>query len=155
VSAARDDQLFAQKELGIQRPPRIRFSHVGEIASTPQFANAVAQQIRSIDPEVSCVIYTRHPKAQDLDSTLFVINFTVEGDDDPRRRWAPANSRIVSSAWDGRLSSVADINFLEHHVAEVAEADGHGAICPVTLNHGKNASCDIARCQRCFVPPHA
>lgn len=152
VSAARDDCLRAEVELGIQRLPRIRFSHVGEVASTPLFANAVAQQIHSIDPEVSCVIYTRHPRAQELDSEQFVVNFTLEGDDDPRSRWAPANSRIVSSAWDGRLSSIADINFLEHHVAEVAAADGIGVVCPVTLDHGKNTSCDVARCQMCFVP---
>ena len=153
VSAAREDCLLAERELGIRRLPRIRFSHVGEIAATPQFANAVAQEIRSIDPEISCVIYTRHPRARELDSKLFVINFTLEGDDDPRSRWAPASARIVSSAWDGRLSSIADINFLEHHVGEVAEADGSGVVCPVTLDHGRNASCDIARCQLCFVPP--
>jgi hypothetical protein len=153
VSAARADQLAAEKELGILRAPRIRFSHVGEIASTPQFANAVAQQVHSIDPEVSCVIYTRHPNARSLDSRLFVINFTLEGDEDPRSRWVPVNSRIVSSAWDGRVSSVADINFLEHHVAGVAQADGRGTICPVTLDHARNTSCDVARCQLCFVPP--
>jgi hypothetical protein len=153
VSAARSDQLAAKKELGILRAPRIRFSHVGEIASTPEFANALAQQVRSIDPEVSCVIYTRHPKARSLDSELFVVNFTLEGDEDPRRRWVPPNSRIVSSAWDGRLSSLADINFLEHHVAGVAQPAGRGAICPVTLDHARNSSCDVAQCQLCFVPP--
>ncbi|MBX7136157.1 MAG: hypothetical protein K1X67_26090 [Fimbriimonadaceae bacterium] len=153
VSAARSDQLAAQRELGILRAPRIRFSHVGEIASTPEFANAVALQVRSIDPEVACVIYTRHPKAQSLDSRMFVINFTLEGDDDPRRRWIPPTARIVSSAWNGQLSSLADINFLEHHVAGVAQATGRGAICPVTLDHARNSSCDVAQCQLCFVPP--
>jgi hypothetical protein len=153
VVAARRDQLTARKELGILRAPRIRFSHVGEIASTPEFANAIAKQVRSIDPEVSCVIYTRHPKAQRLDSGLFVINFTLEGDEDPRARWVPVQSRIVSSAWGGRLSTLAEINFLEHHVAGVARADGPGAICPVTLDHARNTSCDVARCQLCFVPP--
>jgi hypothetical protein len=153
VKAAREDQAAARKDLGFSRSPRIRFSHVGEMASTPQFTNDLARQVHSIDPEVACVIYTRHPMARFLDRSLFVMNFTLEGDDDPRRGWAPSGSRIVSSAWDGQVSALADINFLEHHTASTSKADGVGAICPVTADHERNTSCDIASCDLCFVPP--
>ncbi|MGP1665927.1 MAG: hypothetical protein ACTS5I_08480, partial [Rhodanobacter sp.] len=152
VLAARQDQETAQQS-GFHRQPRIRFSHVGEMAATPEFTNDLARNIHRIDDEVACVIYTRHPSARMLDPSLLVINFTLEGDGDVRRSWVPDDARIVASAWHGQLSSIAEINFLEHHVEKVERPTGSGAICPVTAGHESKPSCDSALCQLCFVPP--
>jgi len=151
VIAARLDRSNAQKG-GYERPARIRFSHVGEIAATPRFANALAQAVKKYDRSVSCVIYTRHPKAAELNPNLFVVNFTVEGPNDARRKFAPQTARLVSSAWDGVLIEDAEINFLEHHIGRIATAQGTGNICPVTASHQETPSCDSARCNRCFAP---
>jgi hypothetical protein len=152
VTSAREDQASAEHQ-GSSRPPRIRLSHVGEMAATPLFTNRLAQEIHSLDDEVVCVIYTRHPGARELDNKLMVINFTLEGDEDPRSAWVPPNSRIVASAWDGNLSSVAEVNFLEHHVEKVQIPLGLGNVCPVTVNHRETPSCDSARCDLCFSRP--
>jgi hypothetical protein len=151
VNAARKDQEAAA-QAGYRRAPRIRFSHVGEMAATPRFTNELARRVHLVDPEVACVIYTRHPRAKDLDGSSLIINFTLEGDHDPRASWAPPSARIVASAWDGHLSSIAEVNFLEHHVGEHQQPVGAGTVCPVTENHALTRSCDGARCQLCFVP---
>lgn len=151
ISAARREQA-ASRQIGFDRQPRIRFSHVGEMAATPEFTNDLAREIRRIDDEVACVIYSRHPSARLLDKSLLIVNFTLEGDADLRSAWVPENARVVASAWRGKLSSVAEINFLEHHVEKVERPLGLGAICPVTVDHEAKTSCDAARCQLCFVP---
>lgn len=151
VEAALIDQASALKG-GYNRLPRIRFSHVGEMAATPEFTNALAAEVKKRNPEVQCVIYTRHPKAKLLDTNLLVVNFTLEGAGDVRAKLAPAGSRIVNSAWDGDLNKSAEINFLEHHVEKSTIAKGAGSICPVTANLRKTPSCDSAFCQKCFVP---
>ena len=121
------------------------------MASTPTFTNAVAKAIKRVNSDVQCVIYTRHPTANELDPELLVINFTVEGDADPRLAMAPKGARLVGSAWDGALSEIAEINFLEHHVEKSSSALGVGFICPVTVEHARGGSCDGCRCQACFV----
>jgi len=64
-------------EPGWTRRPHIRFAHVGEMAAYPAFANAVGAQIRDLSGgKVMCVVYTRHPRARELDPDLWVINFT-------------------------------------------------------------------------------
>ena len=63
-----------------------------------------------------------------------------------------AGARIVNSAWDGEVYVGAEVNFLEHHVEKAAVSKGDGSICPVTANHKQTPSCDLARCQKCFVP---
>ena len=151
VEAALADQASALSE-GYNRLPRIRFSHVGEMASTPEFTNALAAEVKKRDPRVQCVIYTRHPKAKLLDSNLLVINFTLEGAGDVRQKFAPTGARIVNSSWDGEINEKADVNFLEHHVEKSAIGIGTGSICPVTANHKVTPSCDSALCQKCFVP---
>lgn len=153
VSAARQDQLDSYNSLGFDRAPRIRFSHVGEMAATPEFTNDLARQIRRIDPEIACTVYTRHPNAALLDAEALVVNFTLEGDEDPRRAWVPVGSRVVASAWDGKLVESAAVNFLEHHVEKVLKSCGSGFVCPVTADHGSISSCDGAHCQLCFTPP--
>jgi hypothetical protein len=153
VSAARQDKLESFSKLGFDRTPRIRFSHVGEMAATPEFTNDLAREIRRVDPEIACTIYTRHPNAALLDAKALVINFTLEGETDARRDWVPAGARVVASAWDGQLVASAAVNFLEHHVEKVRTSTGAGVICPVTADHGSITSCDGARCQLCFVPP--
>jgi hypothetical protein len=149
IEAARLDQLHAE-EVGFVRPARIRFSHVGEIAATPAFANAIAREVKRRDAAITCVIYTRHPRASELDPELFVVNFTLEGKDDTRQRFVPRGARIVSSAWNGELVAEASVNFLEHHVNRVALPTGTGNVCPVTADHAATPSCDAARCTRCF-----
>ena len=150
VKAAIVDHATALSE-GYNRFPRIRFSHVGEMAATPEFTNALALEIKKRDPRVQCVIYTRHPKAKLLDPNLLVVNFTLEGAGDVRAKLVPPGARIVNSAWDGDLNEAAEINFLEHHVEKSTSAQGSGSICPVTANHKKTPSCDSAHCQKCFV----
>jgi len=151
VEAALVDQASALLE-GYNRLPRIRFSHVGEMAATPEFTNALALEIKKRDPQVQCVIYTRHPKAKLLDTNLLVVNFTLEGAGDIREKFVPNGARIVNSAWDGDINEAAEINFLEHHVEKSTIAKGAGSICPVTANHKAAPSCDSALCQKCFVP---
>ena len=151
VEAALVDQASALME-GYNRLPRIRFSHVGEMAATPEFTNALALEIKNRAPKVQCVIYTRHPKAKLLDTKLLVVNFTLEGAGDIRQKFVPNGARIVNSAWDGDINDAAEINFLEHHVEKSTVAKGSGSICPVTANHKATPSCDSALCQKCFVP---
>lgn len=150
VEAALVDQASALTG-GYNRLPRIRFSHVGEMAATPEFTNALALEIKKRDPKVQCVIYTRHPRAKLLDTNLLVVNFTLEGAGDVREKFVPNGARIVNSAWDGDINEAAEINFLEHHVEKSMIAKGAGSICPVTANHKVTPSCDSALCQKCFV----
>ena len=67
-----------------------------------------------------------------------------------RLRYRPSWARLVSSAWDGRLNSNADVNFLEHHVEKHSAATGRGNICPVTKNPSLTPTCDLAKCEKCF-----
>jgi hypothetical protein len=137
---------------GYSRRPRIRFSHVGEMASAPNFTQALAKEVRRRAPEVACVIYTRHPSAKLLIGDELIVNFTVDGKDDSRVELKPRGARLVSSSWDGKLVEEAEINFLEHHVEKSSKPTGQGQCCPVTLNHHVTPSCDSARCEKCFVP---
>jgi hypothetical protein len=151
IRAAREDALLA-KRTGFNRMPRIRFSHVGEMTKTPTFANDLAKTIKSRDSEISCVIYTRHPDANKIDSSVFVVNFTVEGSSDKRIEFMPRGSRLVCSSWDGEIFDRAEVNFLEHHVDKFSTPTGYGGICPVTVDHKATPTCDSARCYKCFVP---
>jgi hypothetical protein len=139
---------------GWTRRPHIRFSHVGEITAFPQFANALARQVRQLSGgEVDCVVYTRHPHARDLDPELLVINFTLDKSSQARKSWAPPQARIVFSAFGGELSREADVNFLEHHRWIHVLPVGTGTVCPTTLPETKVRTCDAVRCDRCFKPP--
>ncbi len=138
---------------GFSRVPRIRFSHVGEMASTPNFANAVAIEVRRRAPDLHCVVYTRHPNAGRLSSDSFIVNFTLESDSDSRSRFIPPLARIVGSAWDGSFIRKAEINFLEHHVEKKSTDSLSRTACPVTVSEKKVESCDDAKCVRCFVRP--
>jgi hypothetical protein len=136
------------------RRPFIRLSHVGEIAAFPQFANALARQVRELSgSEVDCVIYTRHLRARDLDPELLIINFSLDKSSTAFRSWAPPGARIVFAAFGGELSSEAEVNFLEHHRWTRVLPVGSGTICPTTLPETKVHSCDAVRCNRCFQPP--
>jgi hypothetical protein len=136
------------------RAPYIRFSHVGEVAAFPTFANDLARQIhRASSGRVRSVVYTRHLFASRLDPELFVVNFTLDASSEGRRAWAPPFARIVHSAFGGRVSEGAEINFLEHHRWVHLPPVGRGNICPTTLPETITRTCDAVRCQRCFVPP--
>ena len=151
IEAALSDREQAMRD-GYTREPRIRFSHVGEMAATPDFTNSLAREIVYRNPDIACVIYTRHPSSNRLDPSVLRVNFTVEGEHDPRWSVAPSFARIVSSAWNGELTELAAVNFLEHHVERSAPAVGSGMACPVTLHHNTLRSCDDARCAACFLP---
>jgi hypothetical protein len=138
---------------GFKREPRIRFSHIGDMAATPQFTNALAGAIRHKEPRVACIVYTRHPRAAELDPELLRVNFTLDSANDVRRRSAPSFARLVSSAWDGQVTADVAINFLEHHVEKNVAAIGTGFVCPVTVHHSDTPTCDSARCDRCFRKP--
>lgn len=152
INAARSESKTSAHQ-GFERSPRIRFSHVGEMAATPQFANALAYEIGQRAPDVRCIVYTRHPSAHLFDPQLLIVNFTVDGHGDSRISFKPKRARLVSSSWDGKLLEGAEINFIEHHVEKSATPSGSGQSCPVTLNHDVTPSCDSARCEKCFVPP--
>jgi hypothetical protein len=133
------------------RDARIRFSHVGEIANFPEFANTFARQVKEIsDNNVSCVVYTRHPKVKYLDHSLYVVNFTLDRDSEDRRAWIPNTARIVFSAWDGVSNPDVDVNFLEHHRFSSHASTGDGKICPVTIPVNLVNTCDEAKCDLCF-----
>lgn len=137
---------------GFNREARIRFSHIGEMPSTPCFTNDLAREINSRNKAVACVIYTRHPNVTRLDPGLFRINVSLETLHDSRRDLAPPGVRFVSSAWDGKLDPNVTVNFLEHHVEKHSNPTGIGNVCPVTMNAGLVHSCDEACCDLCFGP---
>ena len=152
VSAAERFAAVAAAD-GFQRKPRIRFSHLGEYVSTPEFANNMARCIRELSSgKVQCVVYTRHPDAHLYDPNLFIVNFTLESPDDPRRRFLPAKARTTCSAWEGRLDSTVDVNFLEHHGRSHSSPIGKGQVCPVSDHSIQADTCDAAGCSLCFEP---
>ena len=154
TKAILDAEKESEKSL-FDRQPRIRFSHVGELAHYPDFANTFAKLVADLsNSTVACVIYTRHPNASRLDQSLFTINFTLDQDSPDRIKWAPKQSRIVYSAWNGESSPDAEINFLEHHRFSHANASGNGEICPVTVKQLNLDTCDSAKCDLCFRKPN-
>lgn len=142
---------------GYTRRPFIRFSHVGEIVFFPAFANALARLVKDESRNsVDCVVYTRHKNVQQLDPTLWIINFTLDPASMDRRSWIPSHSRTVFSAFGGVTSDIAEVNFLEHHRhIHMQRSSGEGRICPATKPETKVRTCDACRCNRCFVPPVA
>ena len=134
------------------RGARIRFSHVGEMVAFPQFTNSLGKQVREVsNGTVENVIYTRHPNAGKLDPDLFVVNFTLDESSEQRKQWVPRGARVVFSAFGGRVSQEAEINFLEHHRWKHFSPVGDGSICPTTLPEQSDRTCDGVRCDRCFV----
>jgi hypothetical protein len=139
---------------GFSRRPRIRLSHVGEIASIPEMANWLGHQIKARSSGgVDAIIYTRHPKAIDLDTNALVVNFTIESNHYSRKKYAPEGSRLVASSWGGAVLGIAEVNFLEHHGEAHSVRSGAGKICPVTLDHASTPTCDSAKCTICFRQP--
>lgn len=149
IRAARAEAEKAE----FDRQPRIRFSHVGEIAAFPCFANALAKLVRDESAgDVVCVVYTRHPKAGMLDPDLFVVLFSLDESSEDRRRFAPSTAWIVRSAFGGRVTDTVDVNFLEHHRWSHLEPSGAGKICPSTAPETKVRTCDACKCDFCFKP---
>lgn len=146
-----------QLPIGFSRRPYIRFSHVGEIAAYPHFANAVAETVKTISRgEVDCVVYTRHANAAQMDPLLWVVNFTLDPASEDRRGWAPPNARVVYSAFGGKISDIAAVNFLEHHRhAHLPVAEGNGNVCPATLPETRVRTCDACECKLCFETPQS
>lgn len=138
---------------GFERGPRIRFSHVGEIAAFPRFANDLAMLIRDeSDGEVASVVYTRHPNARLLDPQLFVVLFSLDESSEDRRKFIPPTAWMVRSAFGGKVTDSVDVNFLEHHRWEHIKPIGTGKVCPSTAPETKVRTCDACRCDFCFKP---
>lgn len=136
---------------GFSRRPRIRLSHVGELAALPEASNWLAQKIyERSNGEVDSIIYTRHPSASRLNTGSMIVNFTVESDLDKRRRFAPKGSHLVASSWGGHAYESVTVNFLEHHGRKNFRMTGDGRTCPVTVNHELTPTCDSAKCSLCF-----
>lgn len=149
VRAARTEALRA----GFDRQPRIRFSHVGEIAAFPQFANELAKLVRDESRgDVVSVIYTRHPNAKLLNPDLFVVLFSLDESSEDRRRFVPPTAWIVRSAFGGHVTDSVDVNFLEHHRWVHIKPVGTGKICPSTAPETKVRTCDACQCDFCFKP---
>lgn len=149
IRAARSDAERA----GFDRRPRIRFSHVGEIAAFPQFANGLAKLIRDESGgEVASVVYTRHPDARLLDPQLFVVLFSLDESSEDRRKFIPPTAWVVRSAFGGKVTNTVDVNFLEHHRWEHIKPVGTGKICPSTAPETKVRTCDACKCDFCFKP---
>lgn len=137
---------------GWSRNPRIRFSHVGEIAAYPDFSNELARMIKQLsDGRIVCVVYTRHPNVKKLDPSLWVINFTIDHSSKDRIDWIPPKAHMVYSAFDGEIDCSAYVNYLEHHRWSHCSQKGNGIVCPATLPGKIVRSCDALRCDRCFV----
>ncbi len=138
---------------GFTRRAFIRFSHVGEIVHTPKFANDIARMVQDLsEGDVDCVVYTRHKRAVELDSNLWIMNFTLDPVSEDRKSWAPTHSRIVYSAFGGKTSPIAEVNFLEHHRHGHLSQVGDGRACPATIPQATSRTCDGNKCNRCFVP---
>lgn len=138
---------------GFTRRAFIRFSHVGEIVQTPIFANDLARMVRDLSKgDVDCVVYTRHKRAAELESNLWILNFTLDPVSEDRKSWAPSEARIVYSAYGGKTSPIAEVNFLEHHRHGYLTQIGNGRTCPATLPQATSRTCDGNQCNRCFVP---
>ena len=136
---------------GYTRRPRIRLSHVGELAAYPEFTNWLSKQITTRSAgEVDSIIYTRHPNASKLDTQSMIVNFTVESNLDIRKKYAPIGSHLVASSWGGHAYESVSVNFLEHHGRTNFKMTGDGPICPVTVNHELTPTCDSAKCSKCF-----
>ncbi len=141
---------------GFERRAFIRFSHVGEIVYTPAFANDLARMVHELsEGDVDCVVYTRHKRVGELDPALWVLNFTLDPASEDRRSWIPDYARIVYSAFGGKTSPDAEVNFLEHHRHGHLAQVGDGRTCPATRPDAKDRTCDGNQCNRCFVPKFA
>ena len=146
---------IAEQEQAIsnfQRKPRIRFGHVGDGAAYPKFMNFLASRFNiRANGGIQSVIYTRHRLAKQLDTNLFVVNFTLDPVSEERIVFAPKRSRIVYSAFGGQTSKIAEINFLEHHRHEHFKQIGLGNVCPATKPSEVVRSCDALKCDKCFI----
>lgn len=150
INYAKNEANDAQLN-GFTRRPRIRLSHVGELAAKPEVTNWLAKQISERSSgEVDTIIYTRHPNASRLDTETMVVNFTVESDLDARKKYAPSGSHLVASSWGGHAYESVSVNFLEHHGRTNFRMTGDGLVCPVTVNHELTPTCDSAKCSICF-----
>lgn len=151
VLSAVKQSIRESDQSSFKRQPRIRFSHVGEIADFPDFANMFAKLVSELsNGQVQPVVYTRHPNANLLNTQLFVINFSLDNDSSDRKSWVPPGARVVYSAWNGEVSKDASVNFLEHHRFSHSNPSGEGYVCPVTRLELNVKTCDEARCDLCF-----
>jgi len=157
------------RESPFRRSPRIRFSHVGDIARYPRFANWVAGQcqlevalLKDNRAPLTCVTYTRHKKAKLLDPEKWQIVFSMDASSYPGRlNWIPKNAIHAWAAFDGiaQGAGVANVVFAEHHGARRLPARVQANcplrllpfICPSTLK-GNPHGCDNNRCDFCYRP---
>jgi hypothetical protein len=133
------------------RRPRIRFAHVGEFSAFPDYANYLALHVKELSHgSVDCIVYTRHPKAHRLDTSLFHVLFSLDQTSEDRRRFVPKGAKVVRSAFGGEISDTVDVNFLEHHRWSHAPPIGKGKVCPATTPKAADRTCDGCKCDFCF-----
>lgn len=159
---------------GFIRRPRIRFSHVGDIACYPRFANTVAHWCmqeawanpylfpKFADHRLHCVTYTRRAEAKELDPNFWKVLFTIDSSSTNRESWIPSFAKKAWSGFGGNVSCSAYVNFLEHHGMVRSKKVFYNGndilsgkakktfICPSTLMEHPHG-CDNNRCERCFV----
>lgn len=143
------DDAQKAKGWGYERRPRIRFSHVGDIAEYPLFANDTAKLIWDVSRgQVDIGVYTRHRNAYRLDPSLMTINFSTDPST-PSSALVPDRANLTYACFDGKTREDAHVNFAEHHGGKRIRPAGKGFVCPSTLP-GRPHGCDANRCDRCF-----
>lgn len=135
---------------GHNRLPRIRFSHVGDIAAYPDFANAVVDMVhheaRLQDcSRIICVTYTRRASASKLDPNLWRV--VISSDASSPGPTVPVGFPVYA-AFDGKGQS-GMLNFAEHHGASRVPVAGNLHVCPSTLPKHPH-SCDENKCSVCY-----
>lgn len=152
IVVARKESEDCYIQYKFKRRPRIRFSHIGDMVSNPNFANWIGRKVYELsDGSVDSIIYTRHKFTHKLDDKVFVINYSIDPGQSVPEIINTKKVRIVASSWGGEVSNKAEVNFLEHHDNGVhANPKGKGFICPVTMPQTKLDSCDQSRCTKCF-----
>ncbi|MDG2012339.1 MAG: hypothetical protein P8J33_02470 [Pirellulaceae bacterium] len=152
IELAKRDAKLAEREFGFKRRARIRLGHVGEVTAFPQFVNWLGRTITDhSEGTVDTIVYTRHPSVVELDTSIVVVNLTLDKVSQNRRRWVKPGVRVVWSAWDGELDADSEVNFLEHHDHDQhSSPSGEGPVCPVTIASTARRVCDEFRCTKCF-----
>lgn len=151
------------KATSFARQSRIRFSHVGDIAAYPAFANCIAWNVRHHatlegGAEVICVTYTRRREAAKLDPNLWRVVFSLDASSLDRAKWIPAGALRAWAAFDGKANPDCDVSFAEHHGPTRMAIHHYGMnilqgrtafVCPST-RIGYPHGCDNNCCDACF-----
>ena len=164
-------EMLQAREGGFLRAPRIRFSHVGDIAKYPGFANQIGAYARYLMyqsgsdsgvPKSAPVIVTYTRRAADVMCLSKAWTILCSYDSSTLRRSATrlqelremvrGGLRLAWCAFDGRANHKADVTFAEHHGPRRLPTMGSGFVCPSTRKSNPIHGCDANRCDFCFRP---